>query len=142
MQRDFVTQKSSRFEYKGEKTWVLLNRSVKHPKIPEFQGYVRGHSYGTGNLIRLNEKGETIVTYCAQADLKGWIPPFVVSMVTTMTAPSMMQRLENACKNFDEWKKENPGEDKVLYTEEGNPPAVAQQVQQNQPTEEIQNVPN
>jgi len=116
--RDFVTMKSYRYEYKQERMWILLNRSVVHPKVPEKEGYVRGHSFGTGNLIRETEDGKSLVTYCAQADLKGWIPAWAITMVTTINAPKSMEKLEKACKEFDEWMKENPGEDKVLYEDD------------------------
>eukprot|EP01091_Cochliopodium_minus_P018116 TRINITY_DN7269_c0_g1_i2.p1 TRINITY_DN7269_c0_g1~~TRINITY_DN7269_c0_g1_i2.p1 ORF type:complete len:259 (+),score=75.15 TRINITY_DN7269_c0_g1_i2:19-795(+) len=116
--RDFVTQKSHKYLYKEKRQWVMFNRSVTHEKVPEKVGFVRAHSFGTGNFVKENENGKAFVTYIAQADLKGWIPGWAVSWATSMTGPQLMANLENACKKFPEWKKNNPVNTPVYFFSE------------------------
>ena len=105
--RDFVTQKGARLLYRGKREWVLFNKSVEHPSMPDQSGFIRAISFGTGNFIKETQDGKSDVTYIGQADLKGWVPGWAVTWATTTTAPSMMKRMENATKNYRQWKNEN-----------------------------------
>eukprot|EP01091_Cochliopodium_minus_P005500 TRINITY_DN15417_c0_g1_i1.p1 TRINITY_DN15417_c0_g1~~TRINITY_DN15417_c0_g1_i1.p1 ORF type:complete len:252 (-),score=64.14 TRINITY_DN15417_c0_g1_i1:40-765(-) len=113
--RDFCTQKGARYNWRGKKEWILFNKSVEHPLMPEQSGFVRAISFGTGNFIRETDDGKSDVTYIGQADLKGWVPGWAVTWATTTTAPSMMKRMEGATQKYSEWKKENQMDDYEIY---------------------------
>eukprot|EP01119_Soliformovum_irregulare_P008301 TRINITY_DN21434_c0_g1_i1.p1 TRINITY_DN21434_c0_g1~~TRINITY_DN21434_c0_g1_i1.p1 ORF type:complete len:247 (-),score=71.72 TRINITY_DN21434_c0_g1_i1:76-750(-) len=104
--RDFVNQRSWRVKEGTE--WLIFNHSVVHPKMPEKKGFVRAKSILTGYIVRPAQGGCNLI-YLTQSDPAGWIPTYVANKVTKTFAPKIIDKLTNACKQYNEWKeKHNP----------------------------------
>jgi len=100
--RDFVNQRS--WSNKDDREFIIMNHSVIHPKAPEKKGFVRANSIQTGYLVRVRSEGGCTLTYLTQTDPRGWIPAWLVNKVTKTFAPKIIERLENACKGYNQWK--------------------------------------
>jgi len=110
--RDFCNERSWRVR-DGE--WVIMNHTVKHPKMPERRGFVRANSILTGYYLKYfnpEQKKGTILVYLTQTDLNGWIPAWLINKATTTLAPSISERLRVVCREYPEWKKKNNPETK------------------------------
>eukprot|EP01121_Diplochlamys_sp_Union-15-3_P016015 TRINITY_DN537_c0_g1_i1.p1 TRINITY_DN537_c0_g1~~TRINITY_DN537_c0_g1_i1.p1 ORF type:complete len:253 (-),score=60.24 TRINITY_DN537_c0_g1_i1:4-762(-) len=114
--RDFCNQRSWYVDKdKGE--YVIKNYSVLHPDCPEKKGIVRGWSFQTGYWVRPHKEGCTL-TYITQADPRGWIPKWLTNKVTSKYAPSIIEKLAKAAKNYPDWKKDHKPENKPWLSTE------------------------
>lgn len=106
--RDFVTQRSWR-DLGVEK--LIINHSVNHAAMPPKRYFIRGVSYLTGYYIRATgldaSRPGCELTYITQADPKGNLPVWVVNKSTQWLAPKVISRLEKACNNYPDWKKDH-----------------------------------
>jgi hypothetical protein len=119
--RDFVLQSGWRYEFKGEKVWLSMNKSIDHEAFPEVKGIVRGISFMTGTQvlffpfsfffflffffqIRQLPSGALQVTYVSNGDVGGWIPKPVTNWVVTKAAPGMMKQLIESAKGYKTWQ--------------------------------------
>jgi hypothetical protein len=89
-QRDFVILNSSRQEEDG--TYMIVNCSVEHEKVPERKGILRGNLRCSGYFIKPLEQG-CDVTYLIQTDPKGWLPGWLVKL-GMRTLPWNYQRID------------------------------------------------
>jgi len=99
--RDFVNQRSWRV--RGDSEFIIMNRSVNHPAVPERNGFVRAHSHITGYLVQPYGEG-CVIIYLSQSDPKGLIPSSLVNKATKSIAPKLVQQLHNAAKGYNQWK--------------------------------------
>jgi len=106
--RDFLNQRSWRV--REDKEYLIMNHSIFHAKCPEKKGFVRANSILTGYLVRVRPEGGCTLTYLTQTDPKGSIPSMLSNWATKTFAPKIIDKLKNASKNYEHWKKEhNPG---------------------------------
>jgi hypothetical protein len=98
--RDFLTLRS--YYKKNEDEYVVLLRSVQHKDIPEHKDRVRAHVYITGYYLKNNEKKEANVWMMTQADIKGYIPNWVVNWAASTFAPQQFDRLHNVVTKYGE----------------------------------------
>lgn len=103
--RDFCNERSWRVT-EGE--WIIMNHTVRHPKMPEKKGFVRANSILTGYYLRYDEsKTGTVLVYLTQTDLKGWIPAWLINKATSTLAPGIGDKLRIVCKEYPAWKAKN-----------------------------------
>jgi len=99
--RDFVNQRSWRV--RGDSEFIIMNRSVNHPAVPERNGFVRAHSVVTGYLIQTYGSG-CVISYLSQSDPKGLIPSSLVNKATKTIAPKIVKQVHNAARGYNQWK--------------------------------------
>lgn len=88
-------------------THVFVNHSVRWPDYPPMDGYIRAHSFQTGNLLTKRSDGMLLIRYLTQSDIKGWIPAYVVGWATSSLAPSLMKKIVTAAKGYEKWLEES-----------------------------------
>jgi len=109
--RDWVNLRSWRI--KDDKQYIIMNHSVVHPEKPEVKGFVRANSIYSGYYVEVKEGGGCDLTYVTQNDAKGWIPAWLTNKVTKTFAPSIVDKVHDACKKYEDWKKkQEPPKDK------------------------------
>ncbi|XP_034290897.1 START domain-containing protein 10-like isoform X3 [Pantherophis guttatus] len=82
--RDVVTLRSWRVL---DKSYVILNFSVKHQKYPPRKDLVRAVSLLAGYLVQPTGPNSCCLTYLAQVDPKGSLPKWVVNKASQYLAP-------------------------------------------------------
>jgi hypothetical protein len=70
---------------------VMASRSVEHTDLPEKQGVIRGEIIHSGFVLEKIDDETTHMTYFTMAQLKGWIPGWLISVGSS----DMMVRLKN-----------------------------------------------
>merc|ERR1719420_582295 len=106
--RDFVTHRTWRAD-DDKKEYIIFNKSVEHPKLPDKKGFVRGHSYTTGYLVRGTDEG-CVFRYVTQSDPKGWIPKWLTNMVTSKVAPGVVDKVKAAVAGYPDFVKSKEAE--------------------------------
>ena len=110
--RDFCNHRSWKIfpeceEWPESQTWVIFNKSVIHKDCPEVNKITRGWSYLGGYMVRKRKEGGCHVYYYAQSDPRGWIPTFLINMVSGKLAPSLLENVHKEALRYPEWKKTN-----------------------------------
>eukprot|EP01080_Neovahlkampfia_damariscottae_P003644 gene3644-6460_t len=102
--RDFVTLRSY---YKiNENEYSVLLRSVEHQKAPEMDGRIRAHVYLTGYYIKDTEQGCNL-WMMTQADIRGYIPGWVINWAASVFAPQQFERLHGVVRKYAKSIQEN-----------------------------------
>eukprot|EP00003_Mantamonas_plastica_P013684 TRINITY_DN23859_c0_g1_i1.p1 TRINITY_DN23859_c0_g1~~TRINITY_DN23859_c0_g1_i1.p1 ORF type:complete len:127 (+),score=21.99 TRINITY_DN23859_c0_g1_i1:27-383(+) len=65
---------------------IQCGRTIEHESCPETEEYVRGYLEPGGWKIKPINDTSCHVTYIANADPRGWIPPYVVKMASKQVA--------------------------------------------------------
>uniref|UniRef100_A0A6J0UTU3 START domain-containing protein 10-like isoform X1 n=1 Tax=Pogona vitticeps TaxID=103695 RepID=A0A6J0UTU3_9SAUR len=121
--RDVVTLRSWRVL---DKSYMIINFSVKHPKYPPRKDLVRAVSLLTGYLVQSTGPNSCSLTYLAQVDPKGSLPKWVVNKASQYLAPKLMKKLHKACLKYTSWKQEHHADTKPwLYPEQNQLPYMA-----------------
>eukprot|EP01104_Vermistella_antarctica_P005978 TRINITY_DN16714_c0_g1_i1.p1 TRINITY_DN16714_c0_g1~~TRINITY_DN16714_c0_g1_i1.p1 ORF type:complete len:260 (+),score=70.89 TRINITY_DN16714_c0_g1_i1:101-781(+) len=111
--RDFLNQRYWRVEEdKGE--WIIRNHAVEHPDCPDKKGFVRGESIMTGYIVTKEGDGSKLI-YLSQADPKGWIPSWVINMLTSKLAPRVIDSMHKAALGYKAWLAENNTTPPAVY---------------------------
>ncbi|XP_008112876.2 START domain-containing protein 10 [Anolis carolinensis] len=122
--RDVVTLRSWRVL--EDKSYVILNFSVKHPKYPPRKDLVRAVSILAGYLVEPTGTNSCRLTYLAQVDPKGSLPKWVVNKASQYLAPKMMKKMHKACLKYPSWKQERKASTKPwLHPEQNQLPTMA-----------------
>lgn len=104
--RDFVLMRSwLDTGPKGEQ--MLLSRSVLHKDYPQMRGFIRGHSFITGFLIRKSKNG-CFLGYVAHCDPQGALPSWLVNKAVHTVGPKMVKDLRKAALGYERWKSSQP----------------------------------
>jgi len=96
--RDFVFLEARKHYPDSSKT--IANFSVDHPDAPEVSGVVRAHIYKSGWVIKPYTPSEeeakksgvaiwTEATFIGQVDIKGWLPVWVINMLSSEVGGSI-----------------------------------------------------
>ncbi|KAM6427186.1 START domain-containing protein 10-like [Liasis olivaceus] len=120
--RDVVTLRSWRVL---DKSYVILNFSVKHQKYPPRKDLVRAVSLLAGYLVQPTGPSSCCLTYLAQVDPKGSLPKWVVNKASQYLAPKLMKKMYKACLKYPSWKQEhNAGKKPWLHPEQSVLPTM------------------
>ncbi|XP_021171740.2 START domain containing 14 [Fundulus heteroclitus] len=102
--RDVVTLRSWRVT---NDEYIIINFSVKYPKIPPRSNLVRAVSVLTGYFIKATGPESCTFIYLSQADPKGSLPKWVVNKASEVLAPRVMKSVHRAGKDYPAWKEKN-----------------------------------
>ncbi|XP_066496145.1 START domain-containing protein 10-like [Tiliqua scincoides] len=121
--RDVVTLRSWQVL---DKSYIIINFSVKHLKYPPRKDLVRAVSLLAGYLVQSTGPNSCILTYLAQVDPKGSLPKWVVNKASQYLAPKLMKKLHKACLKYPAWKQDHDMDRKPwLYPEQSRLPTMA-----------------
>lgn len=121
--RDVVTLRSW---YVLDKSYVIVNFSVKHPKYPPRKDLVRAVSLQAGYLVQPTGNNSCTLTYLAQVDPKGSLPKWVVNKSSQYLAPKMLKKMYKACLKYPSWKQgHNANLKPWLHPEQNQLPTMA-----------------
>ncbi|KAL7713062.1 Phosphatidylcholine transfer protein [Entamoeba marina] len=99
--RDFVYHRAWRYT---DDEFIIFNRSIKDDRAPEEKGLVRGFFHIGGYMVR-KENGKCRLYYIVHNEWNGWIPNFVINTIGASVCPSVLGRLVDGCKTYEEWKQ-------------------------------------
>ncbi|KAH3766057.1 phosphatidylcholine transfer protein [Pelomyxa schiedti] len=102
--RDFVNQRSWRVL---PNEWIIMNHSVTLPDYPKRSGCERGWSYLTGYMVTPCAPGGSNLLYLTQADLRGWIPTWIINQAISISAAAFAQTFKTASSGYTEWKNKH-----------------------------------
>ncbi|XP_061454857.1 START domain-containing protein 10-like isoform X2 [Rhineura floridana] len=121
--RDVVTLRSWRIL---DKSYIILNFSVKHPKYPPRKDLVRAVSLLAGYLVQPTGPNSCRLTCLAQLDPKGSLPKWVVNKASQYLAPKALKKVHKACLKYPVWKQEHSLDRKPwLYPDQNQLPTMA-----------------
>jgi len=110
--RDFVLQTGWRYNYKGLKQHLYMNKSVEHPAHPVDKSKVRAISHLTGIRVLFGQQDNKVaLNYVTNGDICGSIPKRLINWAATKAAPGMMTQIVDAARGYQAWRKENPKRD-------------------------------
>jgi len=58
-------------------------------------------------MMRKREAGGTDMTYYTQNDPRGWIPPFLINMVSSRITPNLVAAVHANALKYPAWKAAN-----------------------------------
>uniref|UniRef100_A0A8D0BST5 START domain-containing protein 10 n=1 Tax=Salvator merianae TaxID=96440 RepID=A0A8D0BST5_SALMN len=109
-----------------DKSYIILNFSVKHPKYPPRKDFVRAVSLQTGYLVQPSGPDSCSLTYLAQVDPRGSLPKWVVNKASEYLAPKVMKKVYKACLKYPVWKQDHNVDMKPwLYPAQNQLPTMA-----------------
>uniref|UniRef100_UPI0035902843 START domain-containing protein 10 n=1 Tax=Myxine glutinosa TaxID=7769 RepID=UPI0035902843 len=136
--RDFVTLRSW---LPLDNDYLIINHSVKYPKLPPKKECVRAVSILTGYLIRPTGPKSCVFFYLAQVDPRGSLPLWVVNKASQYFAPKVMKKILKASEKYPEWKKRHSPQHKPwLYPEQISLPGIPLSELSMQNASELENI--
>lgn len=105
--RDFVNQRYWCEFTNGD--YVIANFSVPHSSQPVTKSFVRAKSLTSGYLLMPQIGGGTgtSLVYVTHSDVGGSIPGWILNMVLSKMAPSIMTKLETNGEKYVQWLDQN-----------------------------------
>ncbi|KAM4621959.1 START domain containing 14 [Polymixia lowei] len=136
--RDVVTLRSWQVT---DDEYLIINYSVKHPKHPPRNDFVRAISILTGYFIKPIGPNSCSFTYLSQADPKGSLPKWVVNKASQVLAPKAMKCVHKAGQSYPAWKLQNsPDQKPWLFPEQNTLPVMDPAELSIQRTDSLENV--
>eukprot|EP00708_Paratrimastix_pyriformis_P003477 GAFH01002256.1.p1 GENE.GAFH01002256.1~~GAFH01002256.1.p1 ORF type:complete len:271 (+),score=86.24 GAFH01002256.1:125-937(+) len=97
--RDFVQARALRVT-PARDLFYSAYVSMEHPAMPPRKGFIRGHVFFSGFVVRKVSETECRVSMITHTDFKGMIPAWVINQMVSIVAVSWVENLRKAAAKF------------------------------------------